>query len=153
MKFLRSMSKWFGLLLALFVMSVFSAPAVFAAGMSNKTISGVYDQVEVEAKTVTASGTIGCSASIDDCMVFYLRPYDLPATLDLIVQGGANSYTATYSFKIAAAAANKTTEFGPFYMNPFESINWYMGLTPTGSDASSTCTVYIRSYNPTKHNY
>lgn len=143
------------LLAALFTFGIAAMPLLsLAAGNSNRTITGVYEQVEIEAKTVTASGTIGCSASIDDCMMFYLRPYDLPAGLDLVVQGGANSYTATYTFKIAAASGNKNAEFGPFYMNPFDStVNWYLGLTPTGSDASSTCTVYVRSYNPTKHNY
>lgn len=130
-------------------------PLVAMAGFSDRSVSGVYKVVQMAAVTATYSDGefVGTSGTINDCSFFYIRPYDLDATLDLIVQAGANSYTATYSFKIEAATANINTEFGPFYMDETDtSINYYVALTTNAAPAAS-CSVYVRSYRPAKHNY
>lgn len=126
-----------------------------AVGYDNRPVTGVNKLVSMEAVTATYSdGTFnGTSGAIDDCSFFYLEPYTLDSTLDLIVQAGANSYTATHTYKIKAAAGNVAREFGPFYMDETDtSLNFYLAVTTNAAPAYSA-TIYVRGYRPAKHNY
>lgn len=144
--FLRNFCFWVMIAALAFVAT--ASPAL-AGGNSNKPITGAFEPVAIGAETVTAVGN-----KVDyPGMMFYLRPYDLPTTLDLQVTYGPNSYTATGTFKIAAASTNCAQEFGPFYVDHWAtSTYWYLSLTTSAAPAAS-CTVYTRSYQPIKHNY
>lgn len=140
-----------GLLVGVFA---FSPLLAMARGYDSKPVTGVYKLVETKAVTATGcNGYDGTSGTVADCSFFYVRPYTLDSTLDLVVQAGANSYTATYTYKIKAASGNVNAEFGPFYMDETDAdINYYVSVTTVAAPAYSA-TVYVRSYRPAKHNY
>lgn len=153
------MKKYFKLasqvVITLALVFMLSPQLIYAAGFSSKTVSGVNAIRSMKAVTATyADGEFtGTSGAIDDCAFFYIRPYTLDSTLDLIVQAGANSYTATHTYKIKAASTNVANEFGPFYMDETDTtINYYLAVTTNAAPAYSA-TIYVRTYRPAKHNY